>query len=93
MQHFQSLDVLNQVKFLHRHSSMLIHELRSSMWGKMSVMEEEMINLKKMMNKIKDIYVEHSKLKKKDLDAILKKDQDWDADECLNTGLVDEIIE
>jgi ATP-dependent protease ClpP protease subunit len=56
-------------------------------------MEEEMINLKKMMNKIKDIYVEHSKLKKKDLDAILKKDQDWDAEECLSTGLVDEIIE
>ena len=87
------ISVCGAKRFMHRHSSMLIHELRSSMWGKMSVMEEEMINLKKMMNKIKDIYVEHSKLKKKDLDAILKKDQDWDADECLNTGLVDEIIE
>jgi ATP-dependent protease ClpP protease subunit len=47
----------------------------------------------KMMVKIKEIYTEHTKLKKKDLDVILKKDNDWYADECLNTGLVDEIIE
>jgi ATP-dependent protease ClpP protease subunit len=52
-----------------------------------------MENMKKMMVKIKEIYTEHTKLKKKDLDVILKKDNDWYADECLNTGLVDEIIE
>ena len=41
---------------------------------------------------IKEIYTEHTKLKKKDLDAILKKDNDWYADECLKNGLVDELI-
>jgi ATP-dependent Clp protease protease subunit len=87
------ISVCGAKRYIHRHSNMLIHELRSGMWGKMSVMEEEMVNLKKMMDKIKNIYVEHSKLKKKDLDGILKKDQDWDANECLATGLVDEIIE
>lgn len=87
------ISVCGAKRFIHRHSSMLIHELRSSVWGKMSVMEEEMDNMKKMMVKIKEIYTEHTKLKKKDLDVILKKDNDWYADECLNTGLVDEIIE
>jgi ATP-dependent protease ClpP protease subunit len=87
------ISVCAKKRYIHKHSNMLIHELRSSMWGKFSDMEDEMINLKKMMAKIKDIYVEHSKLKKKDLDTILKKDQDWDAEECLSTGLVDEIIE
>ena len=87
------ISVCGAKRFIHKHSSMLIHELRSSVWGKMTVMEEEMENMKKMMVKIKEIYTEHTKLKKKDLDVILKKDNDWYADECLNTGLVDEIIE
>ena len=87
------ISVCGVKRYMHRHSSMLIHELRSGSWGKMSVIEEEVDNLKKMMVKIKEIYTEHTKLKKKDLDAILKKDNDWYADECLTSGLVDEIID
>ena len=87
------ISVCGAKRYIHKHSSMLIHELRSSTWGKMSNIEDEVENMKKMMGKIKDIYIEHTKLKKKDLDAILKKDNDWYAEECLNTGLVDEIIE
>jgi len=87
------MSVCGVKRYMHRHSSMLIHELRSGSWGKMSVIEEEVDNLKKMMVKIKEIYTEHTKLKKKDLDAILKKDNDWYADECLASGLVDEIID
>ena len=86
------ISVCGKKRYIHKHSSMLIHELRSGTWGKMSVLEEEFENLKKMMDKIKTIYVENSKLKKKELDAILKKDSDWYADECLKHGLVDEII-
>jgi ATP-dependent Clp protease protease subunit len=74
------MSVCGVKRYMHRHSSMLIHELRSGSWGKMSVIEEEVDNLKKMMVKIKDIYTEHTKLKKKDLDAILKKDNDWYAE-------------
>lgn len=86
------ISVCGAKRYMHKHSSMLIHELRSGTWGKMSVIEEEYENLKKMMAKIKDLYLEHTKLKKKDLDAILKKDNDWYADECLKSGLVDELI-
>jgi len=86
------ISVCGTRRFMHRHSSMLIHELRSGTWGKMSVIEDEVENLKKMMGKIKEIYTEHTKLKKKDLDVILKKDNDWYADECLKNGLVDELI-
>ena len=86
------ISVCGAKRYMHKHSSMLIHELRSGTWGKMSVIEEEYENLKKMMTKIKDLYLEHTKLKKKDLDAILRKDNDWYADECLKSGLVDELI-
>jgi ATP-dependent Clp protease protease subunit len=86
------ISICGAKRYMHKHSSMLIHELRSGTWGKMSVIEEEYENLKKMMTKIKDLYLEHTKLKKKDLDAILRKDNDWYADECLKSGLVDELI-
>lgn len=87
------ISVCGAKRYMHKHSSMLIHELRSGTWGKMSVIEDEVENLKKMMTKIKDIYTDHTKLKKKDLDTILKKDNDWYAEECLKNGLVDELIE
>jgi len=72
---------------------MLIHELRSATsWNKMSELEDEISNLKKTMENIKDIYAEHTKITRSELSKILKKDIDWDAKECLKRGLVDEII-
>ena len=44
------------------------------------------------MNKIKGIYEQYTKIPKKQLDGILKHDLWWDAQTCLNYGLIDEII-
>jgi ATP-dependent protease ClpP protease subunit len=49
--------------------------------------------MKKMMVKLKEIYTSHSNLTSKQLDKIMKKDSDWYAEECLEKGLVDEIID
>ena len=87
------ISVCGARRYIHRHSSMMIHELSAGMWGRMSVMEEKMEDLKKMMEKLKEIYTTHTKLTNKKLDKILKKDSDWYAEECLANGLVDEIIE
>lgn len=78
-------------RYIAPNASMLIHELRSSTWGKMSEIEEEFANLKKMMRQIIKHYVKHTHLEKKELKEILKHDLDWDAAECLAKGLVDEI--
>jgi ATP-dependent protease ClpP protease subunit len=73
---------------------MLIHELRSTTtWNKMSELEGEIENLKKTMEQIKDIYAENTNMTRSELSKILKKDVDWDAEECLKRGLVDEIID
>ncbi len=45
-----------------------------------------------MMNTIKNVYKEHTKLPMKKLDEILKHDLMWDAKTCLKYGLIDEII-
>jgi ATP-dependent protease ClpP protease subunit len=44
------------------------------------------------MTHLKKIYVENTKLTDPELDDILKHDVSWNAEYCLEKGLVDEII-
>jgi ATP-dependent protease ClpP protease subunit len=88
------ISVCGQVRYINKYSNMLIHELRSATsWNKMSELEDEVENMKKIMDQIKDIYVEHTNLSRAELNKLLKKDMDWDPKKCLAAGLVDEIIE
>mgnify|MGYP003131658058 CR=1 FL=1 len=77
---------------MHRNACMLIHQLSGAMWGKFQDMEDDFENSKMLMEKIKNIYKEHTKIPKKELDNILKHDLWWEAEKCLQYGLVDEII-
>lgn len=86
------ISVCGKKRYIKKHSYMLIHELRSGFWGKMSEIDEETDNLKDLMKAIKKIYVEHTNIKKSEIDAILKKDVNWNAQTCLSKKLVDEII-
>ena len=74
------------------YSYMLIHELRSGMWGKFSDMELEMENLNQLMKRIKDIYKKHTNLTSSDLDEILVDDVWWKSTVCMKHKLVDETI-
>tara|TARA_Y100000310_G_scaffold320702_1_gene377418 strand:- start:238 stop:861 length:624 start_codon:yes stop_codon:yes gene_type:complete len=74
-------------------SFMLIHQISSSMWGKYEEMKDDMENCDLFMRIIKDIYHEHTKIPKKKLKEILKHDLWFDAETCLEYGLVDEIIQ
>jgi len=88
------ISVVGAKRFMYKQSNMLIHELRSATsWNKMSELEDEIENMKKIMEQIKNIYAEHTKLSRHDLNKLLKKDKDWNAEECLRKGLVDEIIQ
>ena len=49
-------------------------------------------NSEMLMEKIKNIYKEYTRIPKKELDKILKHDIWWEAEKCLEYGLVDEII-
>jgi ATP-dependent Clp protease protease subunit len=88
------ISVVGAKRFMYKQSNMLIHELRSSTtWNKMSELEDEIENMKKIMEQIKNIYQENTKLSRHELNKLLKKDKDWNAEECLRKGLVDEIIQ
>jgi len=62
------------------------------MWGKYEEFKDEMQNLDKIMEMIKQVYKEYTKIPMSKLDEILKHDLWFEADECLEYGLVDEII-
>ena len=86
------LSVVGSHRFMSRNSYMLIHQLSSSLWGKYSEIEDEKKNLDLMMETIKNVYKEYTRVPMKKLDEILKHDLLWDANTCLKYGLVDEII-
>jgi len=86
------ISVVGNVRFMSRNSYMLIHQLSSQLWGKYSEIEDEKKNLDLMMETIKNIYKEHTKVPMDKIDEILKHDLLWDAKQCLEYGLIDEII-
>ena len=71
---------------------MLIHQLSSGMWGKYQEQKDAIENSDRLMKMIIDIYEEHTKIPKKEINKLLKHDLWWDAETCLKYGLVDEII-
>lgn len=86
------LSICGKRRFINRHAYMLIHQLSSFMWGKYEEFKDEMENLNKLMLMIKEIYGEYTNVPVKKLEGILKHDLWFDANECKEYGLVDEII-
>tara|TARA_Y100000816_G_scaffold288619_2_gene273512 strand:- start:54 stop:707 length:654 start_codon:yes stop_codon:yes gene_type:complete len=87
------ISVVGEKRFMCQNAHMLIHQLSSAFWGKMSEMEDDFENNKMLMDKIKRIYQDNASIPKKQLDEILKHDLWWDIDTCLKYKLVDEIWE
>ena len=86
------ISVVGNKRYMSRNSYMLIHQLSSSLWGKYSEIEDEKKNLDLMMETIKSVYKEYTKVPMKKLDEILRHDLLWDANTCLKYRLIDEII-
>jgi len=86
------LSVVGDGRFMSRNSYMLIHQLSTNFWGKYSEFEDEKQNLDLMMKTIKNVYKKYTKVPMKKLDEILKHDLLWDAETCLEYGLIDEVI-
>lgn len=85
------ISVACDYRIIYETSYMLIHQLSSGSWGKMSELEDEMENLKELMNAIRKIYKEHTNIPDGEIDDILKRDIWWNAEISFSKGLVDEI--
>jgi len=86
------LSVVGKHRQMTKNSFMLIHQLSTSFWGKYEEFEDEKKNLDLMMDMIRGIYRKHTTIPLKKLDKILKRDIMLEASECLEWGMIDEII-
>ena len=86
------ISVVAERRNIHRNACILVHQLSGMLWGKFQEMQDDMENSEMLMKKIKNIYKEHTKIPKKEMDNILKHDIWWEAEKCLEYGLVDELI-
>lgn len=85
------ISIVCHKRYITENSHMLIHQLSSGFWGKMNEIEDDMKNLNRLMEVMKNIYKEHSNLSKSKLAVYLKGDILWSSDICLKNGLVDAI--
>tara|TARA_Y200000002_G_scaffold381408_1_gene395377 strand:+ start:463 stop:1161 length:699 start_codon:yes stop_codon:yes gene_type:complete len=86
------MSIVCDKKYIRKNSYMLIHQLSSGCWGKMCEIEDEVENLTDFMDKIKKIYMDNTKIPKKELTELLKHDLWLNSDKCLKYSLADEIM-
>ncbi len=88
------ISIAGHKRFITKNSFMLIHELRTGVEGKYSDIMDEKENCDKLMGVIKNSYLSktNGKLSAKVLDKILKRDILLSSTECVEYGLVDEIL-
>lgn len=86
------LSVIADKRYITEYGYMLIHQLSSAAWGKYNELKDDMENCDILMARIKNIYKKHTKIPLEDMDKILSHDLYWDANKCLEMGLVDGII-
>ena len=87
------LSMAGNERSIDENAYMLVHEIRSGMWGKYSECIDDMYNNKKIMKDIKKYFKKQSnnKFPEEIMEKILKRDILLDPKKCLKYGLVDKI--
>ena len=82
-------------RFAHKMSTPLYHQVSTGFFGKVQDMEEKLEEAKRLQTQIEDYTKSRTKIGKKKLREILENKKDWymSADEALELGVVDEIID
>jgi ATP-dependent Clp protease, protease subunit len=86
------ISTVGQKKYMTKYSYMLVHQLRGESYGKYQDLADDMINYNSYMNMMRSYYKEYTKIPVKKLDELLKRELCLTAKECLELGLIDEIL-
>jgi ATP-dependent Clp protease protease subunit len=86
------ISMAGKKRFITSNSYMLIHQLTASHSGTFEKLGESYENSKLLMESLKRIYVKHTKIMAEEIDDILKHDLYWDAETCIEKGLVDSLL-
>lgn len=77
-------------RFMSPNSTILIHQISTSFWGKFEDLKDECKNTTELMKIVKDLYSENTLMKKKQLDDILKRELFLNYTECQKLGFLKE---
>lgn len=86
------ISVVGNKRLIPQHGFMLIHQLTAMSWGKFRELQDDNINFNRLMDTIRHIYTEYTKIPQEKITEILDHDLWFDAGACLQYGLIDEII-
>jgi ATP-dependent Clp protease, protease subunit len=86
------VSVVAKKRFINKHARFLIHEVSGAAWGKLTELKDSTKNAEGLMDAIKKIYQEHSKMPKAIMEDLCKHDLDLTPEQCLKYGFVDKII-
>lgn len=86
------ISIAGHKRFMGKHAFMLIHQLRTWVGGKFDEVKEEVQNCELFMETIRNFYLERTNLTPQELDALLKREMQLTAQQCLEKGLIDQII-
>lgn len=86
------ISVYGTRRYITSNSYMLIHQLSHGVHGTYEIIKQVYENDSELMEHLKRIYLEKTKMTREFIDEQFKNDDYWNASKCLSTGLVDEII-
>lgn len=79
-------------RYMGKYSYMLIHQVSCESSGKIDELESDVKNTRQLMEDIEGIYKKFTKLKGQKLKDLLKQDKWINSTDCLEYGLIDEIV-
>lgn len=80
-------------RFIQPSAFVMIHQLSSIAWGKYSDIIDEVHLLDMAMHRLEQFYIEHSNLNEKVVKELLSRNSWFNAMECIEHGLVDQLME
>jgi len=79
-------------RFITENSKVLVHQLSSGTVGKLSEMEKHLCYVQELDKTMQKLILKHTKINKKELDVMMRKDTFLSAQDALKYGIVDHII-
>ena len=86
------LSLIGDRRRINKNAYMMLHQLSSEFYGTYNQLKDQEANMDMLMTKMMEIYKEYTKLPEAKLKKIMDTDIWFTAQECLDYGLVDEIL-
>jgi ATP-dependent protease ClpP protease subunit len=85
------ISIAGDRRLMRPNAVMLIHQLRGGMYGKKCDVDDEIINLNNLEERIIQLFKNNTKVRVKKFKAMMKRELEYPVDECLKHGFVDEV--